>query len=64
MALSFYKNTLNRFFARRNGSINLEEFLDYSNPIVNVEGGVGEDDIREISTTPLSDIYVNIMQLN
>ena len=52
-----------RYFARRNGSINIDEFLDFSNPIVNVEGGVGEDDIREITNAPLSESYINILQL-
>lgn len=48
-----------RFFINAaSGKINEKEFLDVSNPFVHVDGRLGEDSIKEITITPLSDIYV------
>lgn len=48
-----------RFFINSaSGKINEKEFLDVSNPFVHVDGRLGEDSIKEITMTPLNDIYV------
>lgn len=48
-----------RFFINAaSGKINEKEFLDVSNPFVHVDGRLGEDSIKEITITPLNDIYV------
>lgn len=48
-----------RFFINAaSGKINEKEFLDVSNPLVHVDGRLGEDSIKEITMTPLNDIYV------
>ena len=48
-----------RFFINAaSGKINEKEFLDVSNPFVHVDGRLGEDSIKEITMTPLNDIYV------
>lgn len=51
-----------RFFVRTDGSVNEDEFLDLSKPIVHSDGNLGEDSIREIQYRPLSGIYYNIKQ--
>lgn len=48
-----------RFFINAaSGKINEKEFLDVSNPFVHVDGRLGEDSIKEITMTPLNNIYV------
>lgn len=49
-----------RYFYR-DGSLNIEEFKDLTNPFVTVEGNLGEDAIRQITVSPLSSIYVNFL---
>ena len=62
---SFVKNAMEgsipRYFARQDGSINEEEFLDLSNAIVHVSGNLGEDSLRRIDSKPLDGIYVNFL---
>lgn len=62
---SFVKNAMvgatPRYFARQDGAVNEEEFLDLSNPIVHVNGNLGEDSLRQIDFSPLDNIYVNVL---
>ena len=51
-----------RYFIKNDGSINTDEFNDKSKKFVNVEGNIGEENIRAIDTKPLGSIYVNILQ--
>ena len=55
--------TKKRFFASDSTGINEEEFLDWSKPIVHVQGEINDARLREIATQPLSDIYVNVAQM-
>ena len=55
--------TKKRFFASNNTGINEEEFLDWSKPIVHVEGELDDRRLKEIVTQPLSDIYVTVAQM-
>jgi hypothetical protein len=50
-----------RFFIRDDGSINEGEFLDFTNPIIHSSGNLGEDSIREFTTSPLSSIYMAVL---
>ena len=50
-----------RFFRKNDSAINLDEFLDFSNPIVNVEGGLGDADMRPIQHFPLDGVYVQYL---
>ncbi len=50
-----------RFFIRDDGSINENEFLDFSNPIIHSSGNLGEDSIREFTTSPLSSVYMAVL---
>ena len=51
-----------RYFIRADGSVNEQEFADWTRPFVHIQGaGLGEDSIREISVAPLSDIYLDVI---
>ena len=53
-----------RYFIRDDGSINEKEFADWDKDFIHVSGGgLGDDSIREMQTVPLSNIYVQILQL-
>lgn len=65
MKTSFVKNTMAgaipRYFKRQDGSINEEEFLDLSKPIVNVNGNLGEDCLRPIEHSGLDGNYIEML---
>ncbi len=50
-----------RYFVRKDGGINEEEFLNIENTIVHVNGNLGEDSIRPINYTSLSGNYLNVL---
>ncbi|MDR1117086.1 MAG: hypothetical protein LBL09_02425 [Oscillospiraceae bacterium] len=52
-----------RYFAGQNTGVNEEEFLDWSKPIVHVEGSINEERLRPIGVTPLDGVYVNVLQM-
>ena len=51
-----------RFFTREDGSVNEEEFADYTKTFVHTHGNLGEDSIRQIQVAPLNSIYLSYMQ--
>lgn len=51
-----------RYFARVDGAINEEEFLDLSKPIVHVQGQMDETYIRAVDYNRLSGNYINYLQ--
>ncbi len=55
--------TKKRFFASTATNINREQFLDWNEPIVDVEGEISDARIKEIVTQPLDDIYVTVAQM-
>jgi len=55
--------TKKRFFASTSTAVNVEEFLDWNNPIVHVEGELDERRLKEIVCQPLDNIYLTIMQM-
>ena len=52
-----------RFFASDSTGINEQEFLDWSKPIVHVQGELDDRRLKEISISPISAIYTNILQM-
>lgn len=62
---SFIKNAkvgaVPRYFSRGDGTINEEEFLDLSKPIVHAPQGVDESALRRIEHTPLDGNYINVL---
>ncbi len=57
------KATSPRFFAKKNMGINEEEFLDWTKPIVHVEGDIDEERLRQIDIQPVSGAALNILQM-
>ena len=57
------KNTLmagkKRFFIKDNGGVNEKEFSDWGKDLIHVQGGVGDDNIREFQVAPLAAYIVN-----
>lgn len=52
-----------RYFASNNTGVNEKEFLDWSKPIVHVEGGIDDNRLKQIVVSPLDSIYVNVLQM-
>lgn len=52
-----------RYFVRAEGAVNEEEFADWNNELIHVQGGLGEDSIRELPPNPIASINVQMMQL-
>ena len=55
--------TKKRFFASTATNITREQFMDWNEPIVDVEGEISDARIKEIVTQPLDDIYVTVAQM-
>lgn len=53
-------NARPRYAVRSDGSLNEDEFLDLSKPIVHFEGNLGEDAFRQIVAQPLNNIYETV----
>jgi len=47
-----------RFFIKDNGGINEKEFADWSKDLIHVQGGVGDENIREFQVAPLHPFIV------
>ena len=52
-----------RFFAKKNVGINIDEFLDWSKPIVHVEGDIEEERLRQIDVQQVGGAAQNILQM-
>jgi hypothetical protein len=50
-----------RYFTRSNGGINEDQFLDLTNPLVNVEGNLDEAYLRPIEHMSLDGNYINVL---
>ena len=55
--------TKKRYFVSSSTNVNKEEFMDWNNPIVTVEGEIDDRRLKEIVCQPLNDIYVTITQM-
>lgn len=62
---AFMKNLLAnatpRHFIRSDGSVNEEEYLDLTRPLIHVDGQLGRDSILPVQGNSLSSIYVHIL---
>lgn len=63
---SFVKNamvgSMPRYFKRKGSSINEQQFLDLSNPLVDVEGTLDEKSLLPIDYKHLDGNYINVLQ--
>ena len=55
--------TKKRFFVSSSTNINVEEFMDWNNPLVHVEGELDDRRVKEIVCQPLDNIYVTVAQM-
>ena len=62
---SFVKNAMvgavPRYFRRQDGGVNAEQFLDLSNPLVDVTGNLDESALRRIEHNPLDANYIAVL---
>ena len=62
----FVKNarvgSIPRYFARGDGSVNEDEFLNLENPLVHAPGGVDENALRPIEHRGIDGSYLNLLQ--
>lgn len=65
MSTAILQNTMvgavPRYFARMDGAVNEDEFLDLTKPIVHVNGNLGDDSLRVVDYKPLSGNYINVL---
>lgn len=52
-----------RYFAKISAGVNEQEFLDWSRPIVHVEGDINEERLRPVSVTSLPPACINMLQI-
>ena len=50
-----------RYFAKGDGTVNLDEYLNLNNRIVHVEGQIGDENLRPIDHKGLDSVYVNLL---
>lgn len=55
-------NATPRYFGRTDGSINEEEFLDWSKPIVHVNGNLGQDTVMRLDVPQMDGNTLNMYQ--
>ena len=62
---SFVKNAMvgavPRYFRRQDGGVNAEQFLDLSNPLVDVSGNLDENTLRRIEHDTLDSNYIAVL---
>lgn len=65
MRSAIIKNTVvgatPRYFQRIDGSVNEEEFADLGRALVHVSGNLSEDSLRQIGFSPLSGVYMDVL---
>ncbi len=52
-----------RYFAKNGSGINEDEFLDWSKPIVHVEGAIDEERLRRIDVSPVSGNVLSVLSM-
>lgn len=52
-----------RFFKRKNCNLDIEDFADWSKDFVEVEGNISEENLREITVSPLPNFIINHKQM-
>ena len=61
----FVKNAANgsipRYWRRQDSGVNVEQFLDLSNPLVDVAGNIDENALRRIEHNPLDSNYIQVL---
>lgn len=50
-----------RYFRKNDSAINLEQFMDFTKPVIDVQGGLSEVDMLPVQHKPLDGVYKNIL---
>ena len=65
MNTCFVKNaaagSIPRYWRRQDSGVNVDQFLDLSNPLVDVVGNIDEDALRRIEHNPLDSNYIQVL---
>ena len=56
-------NTKRRFFAKKALNINKEQLLDNTDPLIEVDGDIDDNRLKEFTPRDISPIYANIVQM-
>lgn len=59
--MNLLANARPRHFIRSDGTVNEEEYADYTKDFIHVEGNLGQDSILPVQGKSLSDIYVTVI---
>ena len=59
--MNLLANARPRHFIRSDGTVNEEEYADYTRDFIHVEGNLGQDSILPVQGKSLSDIYVTVI---
>ncbi len=51
-----------RHFIRTDGAVNEAEYADYSRDFIHVDGNLGEDSVRQVQVSPVSETCVRILE--
>ena len=51
-----------RYFIRKDGAVNEDEFADWSKPLVHVSGNLGQDSLQQIQSNGLQGLSVSFLQ--
>lgn len=51
-----------RYFARNDGSVNEEEFADWTKPIVHTNGSLGEEALKQIEVIPVDSVSLSVLE--
>lgn len=52
-----------RWFAKKNVGINLQQYLDWSRPVVEVEGDISEERLQPIKVDPVPGAVLSVLQM-
>ena len=52
-----------RWFSKKNVGINKDQYLDWSQPIVDVEGDISDERLQPITVNPVSGTVLNVLQM-
>lgn len=63
LLMSYAKTALTpRWFAKKSAGINREQYMDKSETIVDVEGDIDDEKLKQITVAPISPIYFNLLE--
>ena len=51
-----------RYFSRNDGSVNEEEFADWTKPMVHTNGSLGEEALKQIEVIPVDSVSLSVLE--